>query len=74
MFPERTNHFPAPDLLPSDVLSEEMIHPDGQNCILAGGLAQGVLLIPVSSSELGVVCGVEEQHDENVSGMSRSVL
>ena len=70
MFPERTSHFPAPHLLPSDVLSEEMIHPDGQNCILAGGVAQGVLLIPVSSSELGV----EEQNDENVSGMSRGVL
>ena len=33
-----------------------------------------VLLIPVSSTELGVVCGGEDQNDDNVSGMSRSVL
>ena len=27
---------------------EEMIQPDGQNCIPAGGVAQEVLLIPVN--------------------------
>ena len=40
----------------------------------AGRVAQGVLLIPVSSSEIGVVCGGVGQYDENLSGMSRSVL
>ena len=39
-----------------------------------GGVAQKVLLIPVSSSELGVVCGGEEQNDEDVSDMSMNVL
>ena len=34
----------------------------------AGGVVQGVLLIPVSNSELGVVCGGVEQNYENVSG------
>ena len=36
-----------------------------QNSIPAGGVAHGGLLIPVSTSELGVVCGGVEQNDEN---------
>ena len=39
-----------------------------------GGVAQGVFLIPVSSSEAGVVGGGVEQNDGNGSGMSRSGL
>ena len=35
------------------------------NSIPAGGVARGVLLIPVSSSELGVVCSGMEQNDGN---------
>ena len=44
------------------------------NSIHAGGVAQEVHLIPVSSSESGVVCGGEEENDENVFVMLRSVL
>ena len=34
------------------------------NCIPPGGMAQEVLLIPVSSRESGVVCGGEAQNYE----------
>ena len=34
----------------------------------------GVLLIPVSGREAGVVCGGEEQNNDKVSGTPRSVL
>ena len=39
-----------------------------------GGVAQEGLLIPVISSELGVICGGVEQNVGNGSGMSRSGL
>ena len=44
------------------------------NSIPPGGVAQEVLLIPASGSELGVVCGGVEQNYLNGSGMSRSGL
>ena len=50
-----------------------MIQPDGQTASLLVEWRRGFLLL-VSSNELGVVCGGEEQNDENVLGMSRSIL
>ena len=55
-------------------LCEEMVQPDGQTASLLAERRRGFFLIPVSSSELGVVCGGEEQNDANESGMSKSVL
>ena len=36
-----------------------MVQPDWPDCSPSGGVAQGVLLIPVSGRERGVVCGGE---------------
>ena len=55
-------------------LCEEMIQPDGQTASLLAEWRREFSLIPVSSSELGVVCGGVEQNDGNGSGMSRSGL
>ena len=46
-------------------MRDEMIQPDGQTASLLAEWRRGVLLIPVSIVELGVVCGGEEQNDEN---------
>ena len=53
---------------------EEGVPPDGQTAFPSSAVAQGVLLIPVSGREVGVVCGGEEQNDEKVSSTPRSVL
>ena len=55
-------------------LCDEVVQPDSQTCLPSSQVAQGVLLIPVSGREVGVVCGGEEPNDEKVSGTPRSVL
>ena len=65
-------------LSPRGVIDRRMLTADvdaglGPNSIPAG-VAQGFLLIPVSSSELGVVCGGVERNDGNGSDTSKSGL
>ena len=52
----------------------EVFQPDNQTAFLPAKWHRGVLLIPVSGREVGVVYGGEGQNDEKVSGTPRSVF
>ena len=45
---------------------EEVVQPDSQTVFLPAKWHRGVLMIPVTSREVGVVCGGEEENDEMV--------
>ena len=55
------------------LLCKELVQPDGHTAILPVKWHRG-LPIPVCGREVDVVCGGEEQNDEEASGTPRSVL
>ena len=54
-------------------MCEEVIRPGSQTDFLPAKSHGGALLIPVSGRVVGVVCGGDEQNEEEVSGTPRSV-